>query len=222
MIDQPGGSSNPLQGIALASGWALNDNAQVTKVEVLVDGVPVGTATYGLARPDVCNAFPGRPYCNAGVGWSYLLDSTTIPDGTHTLGIRVTAADGTYGTTSSTFSVGNWSAPDPMTITIDTPNAQSGDLFGAVAFGGWILDQNAPIAAVKVLVDGAPFGSASYGVNRPDVCAAFPGSFDCPNVGWSAAVDTTLLTNGTHTLTVTGTTPSGQSATAATTFTVAN
>ncbi len=222
MIDQPSGSSNPLQGIAFASGWALSDNAQVTSVQVLVDGVPAGAATYGQTRPDVCSAFPGRPYCAAGVGWSYLLDSTTIPDGTHTLAIRVTAADGTYGTATSTFSVGNWSAPDPMRIVIDAPNAQSGNLFGAVVFGGWILDQNAPIVAVKVLVDGAPFGSASYGVSRPDVCTAFPGGFGCPNVGWSASVDTTLLSNGTHTLTVTGITPSGQSATAATTFTVAN
>src|SRR5581483_9580797 len=46
-IDQPGASSNPLQGLAFASGWAFSDNAQVTSVQILIDGVPVGTANYG-------------------------------------------------------------------------------------------------------------------------------------------------------------------------------
>ena len=39
----------------------------------------------------------------------------------------------------------------------------------------------------------------------PDVCAVYAKSPDCPNVGWSARLDTTQLANGTHTLTVTAT-----------------
>ena len=61
-------------GTTAISGWALESvnsvgpNA-VSSATVSVDGNPVGTATYSIARPDVCAAFPGRPGC-PNVGWS--------------------------------------------------------------------------------------------------------------------------------------------------------
>jgi hypothetical protein len=220
-IDQPNGQSLPLQGLAFASGWAIDDNSSIATVTVSVDGVTTGPATYGGSRPDVCNAYPGRSGC-PNVGWTFLLDTTQIPDGTHTLGILATATDGSHSTANVTFTVGNWSTPDPITIAIDTPNAQSSGFFDSVVFGGWVIDKNGPIATVKVAVDGVPFGTAVYGVSRPDVCAANPGSPGCPNVGWDIGLDTTLLSDGVHTLAVTATTPNGQSATATASFTVTN
>jgi hypothetical protein len=115
-----------------------------------------------------------------------------------------------------------WSTPDPITFSIDTHNAKSPGFFNTAIFGGWAIDKNGPIITVKISVDGVPFGTASYGVSRPDVCAANPGTPGCPNVGWDIAVDTTLLSNGVHTLAVTATTPAGQSATTTASFTVTN
>jgi hypothetical protein len=61
------------------------------------------------------------------------------------------------------------------------------------------------ISSVQVKVDGSVVGTATYGISRPDVCAAFPGRPGCPNVGYSFSLDTSALTPGSHTITVTAT-----------------
>jgi N-acetylmuramoyl-L-alanine amidase len=109
-----------------------------------------------------------------------------------------------------------------MKLSIDSPNSQTGPLSGSVNVGGWAIDTQAAISKVAVAVDGTPLGNASYGSTRNDVCSAFAGSIGCPNVGWNYMLDTTLFTDGTHTLAVTGTTSAGQSSTFTGTFTVAN
>src|SRR5207344_2890207 len=48
------------------SGWALDSapspaGTSISSVDVLVDGVKIGSARYGISRPDVCAAYPGRP-----------------------------------------------------------------------------------------------------------------------------------------------------------------
>jgi hypothetical protein len=65
-IDAPTQGST-VSGIVNVSGWAV-DNAfavgtAISIVQVQVDGTVVGTATYGLSRPDVCAVYPGRPRC---------------------------------------------------------------------------------------------------------------------------------------------------------------
>ncbi|MBV9155840.1 MAG: hypothetical protein JO097_06240, partial [Acidobacteriaceae bacterium] len=222
-VDQPSSNSDPFLGLALFSGWALNDSAPVSEVQILIDGVPQPTpATYGSPRPDVCSVYPGRPGC-PNVGWSYLLDTTQLTDGAHTLGVFVTAVDGSHQGVSTTFTVANWSTSDTMTVDIDTPNSQSGPFSGTVAhFGGWTIDDNAPIQTVSISIDGVPYANAAYGGARTDVCAVFSGKPGCPNVGWNILVDTTLLPDGTHTLGVTATSSSGQSSTTTASFTVAN
>ena len=61
---------------------------------------------------------------------------------------------------------------------------------------------------MQIKVDGTIAGTATYGLSRPDVCAAgaHPG---CPNVGYSFSLNTSTLTVGTHTITVTATDSDG-------------
>jgi hypothetical protein len=221
IIDQPSSNSNPFLGIAQFAGWALNDNSAVTAVSVTVDGVPYGGASYGISRPDVCVVYPGRPGC-PNVGWSFTLDTTQIVDGTHTLGVTETAADGTYYATSVSFSVANSSTSNPMRLFVDSPSAQGTPIFGTVPVMGWAIDDVGGVTTVALAVDGVPFGNAVYGVARPDVCSVFSGRQNCPNVGWSGTLDTTLVANGAHTLVVTGTNAFGQSSTITQAFNVAN
>jgi len=61
------------------------------------------------------------------------------------------------------------------------------------------------ISRVQVKVDGTAVGTATYGSSRPDVCAAYPGRPGCPNVGYSFSLDTSTLSVGSHTITVTAT-----------------
>jgi len=79
-----------ISGTATASGWAF-DNVVVTKIEVLVDGVADGVATYGSPRPDVAGTYP---HAAANIGYSYSLDTTKYADGPHILNVRVTDSSG--------------------------------------------------------------------------------------------------------------------------------
>ncbi len=221
-IDQPGTLSNPFQGVASFSGWAVNLNAAIASVSVSIDGSFIGTATYGTPRADVCVVYPGAPGC-PNLGWSILVDTSKVSNGAHTLTVVATATNGERDAMASTFNVANWSTANPMTITVDTPNAQSAAFRGANnTFGGWAVDSDAQIAGIAVRIDGVSYGNAAYGGVRSDVCNALPGSPGCPNVGWSINVDTTGLSDGAHTLAVTGTTITGQSSTVTRTFSVVN
>lgn len=214
-IVQPNGSSNPFQGLAPFSGTAANSAGLDVTVSISLDGVPYGSTS--ACTPNFLTSCPSG-------GWTFLLDTTQLADGMHTLGATAVAADGTFAIASVPFQVANWSVPasNPMLITIDTPATRSAPFSGIAHFGGWALDNNAPISGVEVAVDGVSLGAASYGATRSDVCTALPGRPGCPNVGWNAFVDTGALSNGTHTLAVTATTANGQSSTSTSGFSVAN
>jgi uncharacterized protein (TIGR03437 family) len=221
IIAAPGPSNNPYSGIALMKGWALNANAHIVSVSISVDGVPVGNAAYGVG-PDICTSTLTSPDC-PNVGWTYSLDTTLLSDGAHTFGVFATAADGTTASASASFTVANSTGVTPMLIDIDTPNGNvQTPFYGSVIFGGWLYEKPVSIQNVFISIDGIPFGDASIHGYRPDVCTSTSVSPDCPNTGWSILVDTSLLSNDIHTLSVTGTTAAGQSYTVSRQFNAAN
>jgi Bacterial Ig domain len=79
-----------INGIFEVFGWAT-DFQGVSRVEVDVDGYVVGTARYGLNRPDV----PANDIRVLGslVGFSFLLDTTALSDSPHDLVIYVVDRD---------------------------------------------------------------------------------------------------------------------------------
>ncbi|HEV8608642.1 MAG TPA: Ig-like domain-containing protein [Thermoanaerobaculia bacterium] len=82
-----------INGIFNVFGWAFDFNG-VQRIEVDVDGQVVGTATYGLSRPDVPATDPRVP--SASVGFSFNLDTTRLSDSEHDLVIYV--VDQQFGT----------------------------------------------------------------------------------------------------------------------------
>jgi len=207
-IDAPAQGS-AVSGTVTVSGWAV-DNASVvgtaiSSVQVKVDGSVVGTATYGISRSDVCAVYPGRPGC-PNVGYSFSLNTSTLSAGSHTITVTATDSDGTPDSGSSSVTV-NVQAPLP-TVYIDAP-AQGSAVSGTVTVSGWAVDNasvvGTAISSVQVKVDGSVVGTATYGSSRPDVCAVYPGRVGCPNVGFSYSLDTSSLSPGSHTITVTAT-----------------
>jgi hypothetical protein len=86
-----------LQGAAVTgavpiSGWAVGGvaSAAVVSVQVFVDSLLIGNAVYGSPRPDVCVVYTGRSGC-PNIGFTYLLNTSALPAGLHT--IMVTATD---------------------------------------------------------------------------------------------------------------------------------
>jgi Bacterial Ig domain len=72
-------------------GWTFG-TSQVMSLDVFLDGVAVGTATYGSPRPDIPKAYPGIPDTNS--GFQYTLDSTKYTSGRHDLVVKATDAIG--------------------------------------------------------------------------------------------------------------------------------
>ena len=107
-----------------------------------------------------------------------------------------------HGSSSVTVNV---QAPLP-TVYIDTPahrvsRIRHGDSFRVG--GGQRVAVGSAINSVQVKVDGTVVGTATYGFSRPDVCAVYPGRTGCPNVGYSYSLNTSALSVGSHTITVT-------------------
>src|SRR2546428_837937 len=87
--DQPSAGST-VGVITTLSGWSFDD-VSVAKVEILVDGVVDGTASYGSSRPDVAGTYPGAP---VNIGFSYLLNTAKYSNGAHTLNVQATDSSG--------------------------------------------------------------------------------------------------------------------------------
>ena len=204
-IDSPTAGS-AVTGTITVSGWTLDTMAggtPISFVQVFVDGAYVGDASYGVSRPDVCASFPG-PNC-PNVGYTFLLNTGNYAQGSHV--VTVTAIDSSSppltNSASASFTV-NAPSPSGLDVYIDSPTNGT-VLHGMVNVDGWAIGppNGFGIALVQILVDGQPNGYATYGANRPDVCAAYPGRPACPNVGFTYQLQTSLLSLGTHTLTAT-------------------
>src|ERR1022692_2254566 len=83
----------------------------------------------------------------------------------------------------------NGALSGPPSVHIDIP-APGAVLSGTVAMAGWAIDNTTSaagtaISSVQIYVDGVLAGTATYGVYRGDVCAAYPGRAGCPNVGFN-------------------------------------
>jgi len=87
------------------SGWATIPNAQIAAIKIAIDGVPVGTATYGTDRPDVC-LVTSSPSC-PNVGWTFNYDTQLVPNGTHTLDVTAVTTSGQSATRTEQFGIAN-------------------------------------------------------------------------------------------------------------------
>ncbi|MDD3224462.1 MAG: Ig-like domain-containing protein, partial [Clostridium sp.] len=189
-IDAPS-EGQSISGVKQVSGWLL-DGTGVSKVEVLVDGNVVGTASYEDSRSDVEKAFP--QYNNVNSGYHYSLDTTKLTDGNHTLVIRETGNNGSQNSISRGINVCNKAIG-----CIDVPS-EGQSISGVKQVSGWFLDGTG-VSKVEVLVDGNVVGTASYGDLRSDVGKVFP-QYNNANSGYHYSLDTTKVTNGNHTLVI--------------------
>jgi hypothetical protein len=88
-VDAPA-INQQLTGMSNVAGWAF-DNVAVSRVDVFVDGILAGTATYGGSRPDVGQDFPNAPRA---IGFNFSLDTNGYTNGAHTLQVRAVDSSG--------------------------------------------------------------------------------------------------------------------------------
>jgi hypothetical protein len=200
-------SGATVSGTVTISGWAIDSvttvGSAIGQVQIQVDGSTVGSATFGGSRSDVCAAYPGRPGC-PNVGFTYQLNTGSLSAGTHAITAVATDTDSTPDSGSYSIAV-KVLGPSLPSVSIDSP-ASGATISGTATISGWAIDNTTSIGtainSVRVVVDGATVGAATYGGIRSDVCTAYPGRVGCPNVGFTYQLNTTSLSAGTHTITV--------------------
>src|SRR5437764_73443 len=88
-IDSPADGAT-VSGGATISGWAVDlaatTDSGVDGVQIYVDGAYKGDAVYGRPRADIASGF-NRPWL-VNSGWMYMLDTSSVGGGTHTLEAR--------------------------------------------------------------------------------------------------------------------------------------
>jgi hypothetical protein len=92
-LDSPH-TGDTLTGTTTVSGWAWALSA-VASVDVYVDGNRVGSATYGLSRPDISLSYPGAP---SNPAFDYSLDTVPFANGSHAVIVKVTDTEGMVAT----------------------------------------------------------------------------------------------------------------------------
>jgi N-acetylmuramoyl-L-alanine amidase len=79
-LDTPSANST-IVGTTNISGWAF-DNVAITKVNILLDGGLIGSATLGLSRPDIKAGLIGAP---TNSGFNFTFNSASFPNGAHVI-----------------------------------------------------------------------------------------------------------------------------------------
>ena len=217
----------PTQHITPVRGWALDlgtrlNTGRVSYVELLVDGARWASTDdcgqilgafancYGLPRYDVQRYFPTYPDAPR-AGFMFTLDvgallSLGVRPGNHVLKVRVGDQQQTFAELPGPagipvfFQCAEAAFDFPSVGFIDVPTTMD-FVRGNVVFQGWGLDQDG-VAAIEVIVDGNYIGQAQYGFPRPDVRQQWPNFTNAATSGWRFTMDTTVLSNARHRLTV--------------------
>ena len=224
-VDTPVDNRTGVTGAVPFSGWALDD-VEVTRVMICRDAAsatefaPVdpncgGTQQIFLgfpvfidgARPDVASFHNSHPL-HTRAGWGFMVLTNNLPNqgnGTYRFTVWAEDREGNVKEIGRrTITCANANATLPFG-TIDTP-IQGGMVSGTNFFNfGWALTprpKTIPFdgSTINVLIDGASVGTVLYNNFRPDVAAAFPGLSNSNGAVGIRSIDTTLVTNGLHTI----------------------
>ena len=196
------------------TGWAL-DAAAIKEVDIYRDpvaGEPTGLVFIGKAdivrgaRPDVQAAFPTFPN-NDAAGWGFMILTNMFPNGGNgAFKLSVIAVN--YAGLTTLLGTRHVTGANAASLlpfgTIDTPS-QGQTVSGTLVNFGWALTPAAsgiPVdgSTINVYVDGIAVGHPVYNQFRSDIATLFPGRFNSNGAVGYYMIDTTLLTNGLHSI----------------------
>jgi hypothetical protein len=214
-------SGSRVYGNISVTGWALDD-IEVKKVEVKrvpdVDDSPgvidfeglvyIGDACFVRgARPDLLSLYPTYPRADCG-GWGYMLLSNFLPRGGNgnfrLVAVAVDSSGRRVRLGEKDIVCDNASSVKPFG-TLDTP-VQGGTISGSAYVNfGWALTpppKEIPRdgSTMNVWVDSVPLGRPVYNQYRQDIYDLFPACKNRDGAVGYYYLDTTKLTNGTHSI----------------------
>jgi hypothetical protein len=200
----------PLDGATITGplslrGYAYGTTLRVSSVDTLIDGFVYAGTSYGASRTDICTGLsPAPPNC-PNVGFTGLFETLEafppIPDGPHTLQVRVRDQTGRftlYPATPLKITVKNGAAAQIVGV-LEAPKSGA-VLSGTVTVSGYVYSPGQKITRAVLMVDSVLKTAVTIGVSRPDVCASLPAADACPAIGFTFQYDTRQLLNGPHAL----------------------
>ncbi|MGO9775296.1 MAG: Ig-like domain repeat protein [Terracidiphilus sp.] len=200
----------------MVSGWVADptDGSPLGNVRVYVDGVPFGTPTMGLARPDVAAYYHNAAYGKS--GYQLFCGASVLALGPHAVTVVAINMGGrtiTFGPLTITITmgppIGNLdAAADSTTGSTTIPQSDS------LLVRGWVADpvDGAPLSNVMVYIDGSLIGTPTLGLARPDVAAYFNNP-SYASSGFQLVYSAAALSAGTHAVTVVAIDSGGRSTT---------
>jgi RHS repeat-associated protein len=182
----------PLNGTIAAGGWAGETQnqtacaANISRVDVLVDGYYVGQAQLGVSRPDVVAAFQNPSCLNS--GWSFTGTVSNIDPGVHTFTAR--AYDQTGGSilisNSGTMQINAQLSPASVTDPLPSqyawslgyePNSNVGYAFDSVNGNyAYLYDNLNRLVAAGSSTTGLQWSYDSFGNRTSQVVTAGAGT----------------------------------------------
>lgn len=197
------GKASPGGKRSLSSAPTVNISTPAVGTTVSGSVTVAGKAAAGAGIAGVAISVDAGAWqvASGGSSWNTTLDTTALSDGTHSLFARVTDDNGTQATTSESISVDNADTTPPV-VSFSSP-AAGATVSGTATVAGTASD-NVSVSTVELRVDGGSWQTASG------------------TTSWSLAWDSTTAANGSHTLTVRATDPSGNTSTSSETVTVNN
>jgi len=163
-------SGAQVSGTVNVSGWALDNTTMVgtaiSTVQVKVDGVVVGYASYGTARADVCNAFPDRPGC-PNVGFAFPLNTCTLTAGPHNVTVTATDSDSIPDSASATVPIQVTAAACAGRINLTVWRPTSGNWYIDPPGGTLPVTAWGQVGDIPIFGDVTGTGALNYIVWRP-------------------------------------------------------
>jgi hypothetical protein len=194
-------------GRLLIQGWAISQ-AGIDRVEVELDGKPMGQANYGLERPDLPSEHEGVPLP---IGFDFAMAIPDFAGGSYQ--VRMTATNRAGDHSEVTFTA-TAPAPAAFMFELDGPATRDGIMIqpvtGRLVIEGWALARDGMVG-IDVELDGTLLGHAHYGMARPDVGAVFPDWEGSARSGYTFHCPSRALPDGEHVIRLTARSKTGGS-----------
>ena len=208
-IDTPFENQTLEKGTINIQGWIMSKSKN-SKLDILVDGKKVESEISRQSRQDVLNAISGYGGRNENPTPGYIakINISNISNGKHTLTVRALKEDGktVLKEQKLNFKVGIY---DTL-IWIDTPSENSTQ-YKKINVTGWVMSDYSN-NQIKILIDNKEQNIDILRQKRQDVINAISGYGESLNKtpGYTAEIDISKLSSGTHKFTLNVYTTNGQ------------
>ena len=189
------------------AGWAAHEG-EVERIEVRLDGAPLGSAELGGRREDVARDFPHIPSA-AHSGFEFRTRVPALDPGEHELELAISTRSGERFTRTNKAAAqvaregARGGGREDIQLAVDAPKIVYGKFAQPVrrllSVSGWAVAREG-LASLEAYLDGAAVGGVARGVRRLDVAASHPEFPDALASGFSLVLPRKLFSRAAHRL----------------------